>query len=68
MVPFLRQVMTAIHPLKKEPKSLVNDISEYLARNEYKLAIYTRYAIPSLRYCLPVYDLMDTQLKQQYGK
>ena len=32
-------------------------------RNEYKLAVHTRYLIPSLRFILTVHDLSTTTLK-----
>ena len=50
--------------IEKKLKSMLDNISSSLVRNEYKLAVYTRYALPSLRYCLTVHDLTDTQLKQ----
>ena len=42
--------------------SLLSHINSSLVRPEYKLKVYTSYALPSLRFHLTVHDLTKTQL------
>ena len=42
--------------------SLLSHINSSLVRPEYKLKVYTSYALPSLRFHLTIHDLTKTQL------
>jgi hypothetical protein len=48
--------------VKSKLESIITNISSCMIRNEFKLRVYTQYAIPSIRYLLTVHELTDTQL------
>ena len=48
--------------------TLIENIDASLVRKEYKVATYSRYALPSLRYMLTVHDLKNTQLNDLDSK
>ena len=49
--------------LKENIENMLENIGKSNIRNEYKVCILTRYALPSLRYMLTVHDINATQLK-----
>ncbi len=42
---------------------IIDNIDNSQIRNEYKVRVFTEYAIPSLRFMLTVHELCDTQLQ-----
>ena len=49
-------------------ESYLSNIEASSTRDEYKLAVYSRYSLPSLRYLFSVHDLTKTQLNNLDGK
>ena len=50
--------------LKDKLSTKLENIDNTMVRAEYKVAIYTRYALPSLRYHLTVHTLHKTHLDE----
>ena len=50
--------------MKKELEKKLTNVNGTLIRNEYKVDIYKRYIIPSLKYLLTVHDLNKSTLTQ----
>ena len=50
--------------LKDKLSSKLENIDKTKVRAEYKVAVYTRYALPSLRYHLTVHSLHKTHLDE----
>ena len=49
--------------MKKKIEEKLKNLEETIVRNEFKLAVLSRYLIPSLRFILTVHDLNKTSLK-----
>ena len=50
--------------VKKELEKKLTNVNDTLIRNEYKVDIYKRYVIPSMKYLLTVHDLNKSSLTQ----
>ena len=50
--------------LREKLSSKLNNLDKTLVRPEYKLAVYTRYVLPSLRYHLTVHTVHKTHLDE----
>ena len=60
---FLGKEAEVATELKKKIEEKLTNLEQTLVRNEYKLAVLSRYLIPSLRFILTVHDLNKTTLK-----
>ena len=45
-------------------ENIITNVSSCMIRDEFKLRVYTQYAVPSIRYMLTVHELTDTQLEK----
>ena len=50
--------------LREKLSSKLNNLDKILVRPEYKLAVYTRYVLPALRYHLTVHTVHKTHLDE----
>ena len=50
--------------LKEKLSAKMNNLDITLVRAEYKIAVYTRYVLPSLRYHLTVHTVHQTHLDE----
>ncbi len=48
--------------IQEKLQNMLQNIDSSMVRGEYKLAVLSRYSLPSLRYALTVHDLTNTQL------
>ena len=53
----------ALEYIKDKIKAKLTNLDKALIRGEFKLAVYSRYLLPSLRFMLTVHDLTETSLK-----
>ena len=53
--------------VREKLKTILENINASRVRDEYKVAVFTRYSLPSLRYLLSVHDLTNTQLDDLDG-
>ena len=44
-------------------ENIITNVSSCMIRDEYKLRVYTQYAVPSIKVMLTVHELTDTQLE-----
>ena len=63
-ITFYGKTSETFNLIESKIKSILSNIDNTEIRPEYKLQIWTRYAIPSLRYIMTVHSLTDTQLQQ----
>ena len=59
----LRVVERIVTEIKRKIEEKLKNLDDTKVRNEYKLAVLSRYLIPSLRFILTVHDLNKTSLK-----
>ena len=62
LITFTMQTSDAFNLAKEKLQNVLSNIDKCFIRDEYKVAIFTRYSLPSLRYLLSVHDLTGTQL------
>ena len=63
LITFSMKTSEIFEYLKGKIESTLENINKCNIRNEYKVCILTRYALPSLRYMLIVHDVHATHLK-----
>ena len=68
MITFCMKSADAFVFVARKLDNVIENIDASLVRKEYKVATYSRYALPSLRYMLTVHDLTNTQLNDLDSK
>ncbi len=59
-----QQAKSVLKWLKEDLRDRLRRVDELLVRDEYKINIYRRYLLPSLRFALTVHDLHRSHLRQ----